>query len=1001
MSSSFNTPSRRKPLFPGPSTTPAGPPPSHLSFTQVSTTPAGPPPKSSFFSSHNAANNTFGSRRGAAGATPAHRARGFVVPSSSPPAVDEEEEEDEDEEDDDEEMEVEERPEKSAFMSSILSAPRGLKRSRNGAVREQVGSDYASIARSVTSHIPSTNSLTEPDEMLLQQETILSRLETSKNTGEASEALTRLWARYSDPKTREGKLGPEAEDGVSKAVYLASLLLTLHHPHLQQPSKQQPRGKKETTTLPRALLNWLDEHHTPFPDEYPSISTASPSPAAHDRFWDTIYASLVRGRFSQAIQLLRHAGWENAYTAEEDSQEEGYTEKQLDNIEEVAERAARLLESCPVIKGGEGDGDWDIKGPAWTVFRLRVRQAVRELEEFAGSAEEDDDEEGVGSGKRRNVFSLSAATKKAESRVPWSIYTNLKLCYDILLGQPEEIMDASQDWLEASIYITVWWDGEDTSPSLSSRSTLGESRGQGRKSITASQAREVDLSPLAAYRRRLADAFTFVTDTEEALFLPETVEGVQVGLGCVLTGEVGSVVQLLRGWSLPVAVAVVEVAGKGGWLPGGSRGGLGRGFSSQDLMVLSHGPGGMEGMGSAGLRDEILAEYAGLLAGKDVLRVGQVGGVGRVGEVGGGTEREGWELAVAVLGRMDDQAEGERRVGELLGGIEVRGEGRVDRILEACGGLGLEGRGRGVAERFADSLLASPDTAEVMRNVGTALMYLSRARCGEKISETLGLLVSLCLIHSAAYPAREEMDERLAGLVGKERSTLVELARKDGEAAELLASRLSGYATLRRFYELRDQDVLPDLGNAQKLRPLERAREAAGALMAVLGSASDCIRGGLYDPEAEGVVPVDCVLALLGEALVLLGQGKRVFSKEQVFGMMRVVEDFEAVTSRVRENGGALLGACLGAYRESGSGGGMGRMGKSGSAFGGSSWDMLAESTMVGPSAGGMGKVERGWDWRRGVDELGVEAGGKEVVAMVRVALAREVARGWGGGLNW
>ncbi|KAK4951023.1 hypothetical protein LTR10_011016 [Elasticomyces elasticus] len=987
MSSSFNTPSRRKPLFPAPSTTPAGPPPSHLSFTQVSTTPAGPPPKSSFFSSHNAANNTFGSRRGAAGATPAHRARGFVVPSSSPPGVNEDEDEDEeDEEEEDEEMEVV-IEEKSAFMSSVLSAPRGLKRSRNGAVREQVGSDYASIARSVTSHAPG---LTEPDEMLLQQETILARLESSKNTGEASEALTRLWARYSDPTTREGKLGPEAEDGVSKAVYLASLLLTLHHPH-----QQHPRTKNETTTttLPRALLNWLNDHHTPFPDECPSISTASPSPAAHDRFWDTIYASLVRGRFSQAIDLLRHAGWENAYTAEEDSQMEGYTEKQLDNIEEVAERAARLLESCPVIQGGDGDRDWDIKGPAWTVFRLRVRQAVRELEEFAGSSGEEDDEEGVGSGKRKNVFSLSAATKKAESRVPWSIYTNLKLCYDILLGQPEEIMDASQDWLEASIYITAWWDGEDTSPSLT-RSHLGESRVQGMKSITASQAREVDLSPLAAYRRRLADAFTFVTDTEEALFLPETVEGVQVGLGCVLTGEVGSVVQLLRNWSLAVAVAVVEVAGKGGWLPGGSRGGLGRGFSSQDLMVLSHGPGGMEGLGSAGIRDEILAEYADLLAAKDVL-------------VDGKSEREGWELAVAVLGRMDDQSEGERRVGELLGGIEVLGDsGRVDRILEACGGLGLEGRGRGVAERFADSLLASPDTAEVMRNVGTALMYLSRARCGEKISETLGLLVSLCLIHSAAYPAREEMDERLAGLVGKERSTLVELARKDGEAAELLAGRLSGYATLRRFYELRDQDVLSSsLPGGQKLRPLERAREAAGALMAVLGSASDCIRGGLYDPEAEGVVPVDCVLVLLGEALVLLGQGKRVFSKEQVFGMMRIVEDFETVTSRIRENGASLLDASLASYRESGDGGGMGRsrggMGKSGSGFGGSSWDMLAESSMVGPSAGGMGKVERGWDWRRGVDELGVEAGGKEVVAMVRVALAREVARGWGGGLNW
>lgn len=242
------------------------------------------------------------------------------------------------------------------------------------------------------------------------------------------------------------------------------------------------------------------------------------------------------------------------------------------------------------------------------------------------------------------------------------------------------------------------------------------------------------------------------------------------------------------------------------------------------------------------------------------------------------------------------------------------------------------------------------------------------------------------------------------------------LARSDTEAASLLASHLSGYATVRRFYDLRDQDINPAAGSntSAPLKLLERKREAAKALIAIMESAADCVRGGLYDPDVESVVPVDGVLALFGEALPLLGQPKRIFTKDQVYSLLRVVEDFATAPSRIRENAESLLQASVNAFRDGGA-----RMGKSAdllkksrsdlsskSGLGGSSYDMLASSVMMQSQekkGGRAVEVARGWDWRKGLDGISgtMDVGGDEVLMLLRVALAQEVARGWSGQINW
>lgn len=79
-----------------------------------------------------------------------------------------------------------------------------------------------------------------------------------------------------------------------------------------------------------------------------------------------------------------------------------------------------------------------------------------------------------------------------------------------------------------------------------------------------------------------------------------------------------------------------------------------------------------------------------------------------------------------------------------------------------------------------------------------------------------------------------------------------------------------GYAAVRRFYDIRDEEVHCQKRGQPKYRPLARKRAAAETLVAVIRSAADSIYGGLYDGERKTSVQVDGLLVLLGEALVFL-----------------------------------------------------------------------------------------------------------------------------------
>ena len=104
--------------------------------------------------------------------------KGFAVPESSPPR---EEYDDDAPGSEDDGMDGVERirstarsPGKSAFMSSMVSSPRGLKRSRNGQPRAE--SNMPAIARTFTA-AQKVKKLQETDDVILGTEQIVGSLD--------------------------------------------------------------------------------------------------------------------------------------------------------------------------------------------------------------------------------------------------------------------------------------------------------------------------------------------------------------------------------------------------------------------------------------------------------------------------------------------------------------------------------------------------------------------------------------------------------------------------------------------------------------------------------------------------------------------------------------------------------------------------------------------------------------------------------------------------------
>ncbi|KAG5985971.1 hypothetical protein E4U54_005696, partial [Claviceps lovelessii] len=292
-------------------------------------------------------------------------------------------------------------------------------------------------------------------------------------------------------------------------------------------------------------------------------------------------------------------------------------------------------------------------------------------------------------------------------------------------------------------------------------------------------------------------------------------------------------------------------------------------------------------------------------------------------------------------------------------------------------------------QHFADVL------SKESHRYGEALWYYALAHRPNKVREVLNLLISYSLIQSTAFPSEQDLDEDLRDLLRKRTETLERRAKQDLDAAQLLGRMLSGYATLRSFYETRDAQKPEQLSDskAQRIR-----KQAATALVAVISSADDTIRGGLYDGGRDAVVSEDFLLALLGEATVFLNQSPCLFTLDQIDIVLKAVEDLQTVGSRVYDSCDTFLGLVLA------SGPGLkgstpaDLMQKSTASLSGSSY-VLSGSSMLASHVqrsrladGGKTTTPRGWDWRRGWQ---ASSKGENVLRRLRLGLSKDLARLW------
>jgi len=281
------------------------------------------------------------------------------------------------------------------------------------------------------------------------------------------------------------------------------------------------------------------------------------------------------------------------------------------------------------------------------------------------------------------------------------------------------------------------------------------------------------------------------------------------------------------------------------------------------------------------------------------------------------------------------------------------------------------------------------------------LWYYALSHKPHKVKDVLDLLTSYSLLQSTSYPPTVELDDYLERLILSPKDALIKLSEMDVEAAELLHKNLSGYATLRKFYALRDEELSHPNNQRPRQGAIARKEEAAAALLAVITSSDDYIRGGLYDEEREAVVSVDFLLALLGEAMVFVNNPKFSITVPQIDILLKAIEDIQTVGPRVYEACNEFLKTVIASGQGLKGSSPNDMLRKSSSNVSGTSSFSLVGSSMLASqfkqSMGGSGvlvrgNIKRGWDWRSGITATTTS---EDVLRILRLGLAKDLARAW------
>ena len=672
---------------------PSTPPRSNVRDPIPSTTPVGPPPSASKSLYHhpgqspNAVPGNLQSRLSSFKPSPkstnSTRGRTFGFPSS-PPA-----------DDVDDTMMDDENQDSLAgispgihdLRSSLISGMRGSQRSpkrQRLEPRKSISApsvDVKSYARGIAASNPQVI-LHDSEALILRTEKALEGLnvEDADSTdlvlsqsiaSSTATDLLRLWTTLftvdrHDIESQD--VGPAPDQIPAKSAFmLASLLIPIHHPNAWV-SKSEKKGRYEQSvvlhgssqrSIPDILLGWLAAFHEPGADVVNAVLQQQGCYYEAPEFWDGIMSSLIRGNLPRVMSILRGANFRKS----SDSQ---FTNPQLEYMEEATNIMLDLLESCPAFQSN----DWDVKGSSWAVFRNQVSRVKDELRGLL----EGEDGEGENISRSQLSFSLSRASRQAESRLPQDVYDALNDMCDVMLGNADAIKNSAYDWVEAIMCLTIWWDGEDLDADQLSRSMQQSMSASTRSLRRSRQSRAVDVTPTLAYRQRLSESFQIVMDEPELVDFIDWNNPFHVALCCIFESEIEGFISLIRNYSVCISAAITEIGSIGGWLSGSDL--RPKGFDEDDLMVLSYANDGPK----PSLKDETLKTYA------------------QLEDSQSGMMMEGWDLALSVLARIDDSRIASESATALLDTISLHSNARVDKILDICLQSGFTEQGTHIAE---------------------------------------------------------------------------------------------------------------------------------------------------------------------------------------------------------------------------------------------------------------------------------------------------------------
>ena len=710
------------------------------------------------------------------------------------------------------------------------------------------------------------------------------------------------------------------------------------------------------------MLDWLDTFHTSYYPILEAVLSTESNPTAHGLYWDIVQSLVLRAKLREVVKLFSVSDFKYAASATDDGNKSpGYSGAQLQAAQGAIHRAQQLLNSCP----GSRTANWKVDDAEWASYRQRV---ATELDDLAlalnGSLGNEDAFEAENFGvKKSDRRFLSRSLRNATASLPVTVYENLRTTYRIILGSTQDIMAQSQDWLEATTALTIWWDG-----------VADDGVAAWTMSVNQEYGGIIAQNP---FLPRLRSSLLYATDPEMAEAFPiDSTSLTDLGLAAIFQGDLEAVLLVTQTMSLSITSALAEIGTAAGWLWPKNKT-LPAGLDEEDLMVLSFGAGSDKIS-----KDDVLSRYARALFQKEDWK--------QVGD----THIEGWEIALSVASRLTDQALSKTMIGNFIDSIELENQQKMDRLVSICGALGLDEEGRKVSQKFADHLINTANS------YGLALVYYARSHSTSRVRKVIDLLNSYCLVQSKAYPNEAEMDAELKAMIESPKMAFQSLGSVDPEAAEMLKFYFTGYACLRKFYRFRDEDT------TASPRPMARRRLAAKTLIAAINSAADSIYGGLYDSGRQSAIQVDGLLPLLGEATVFLTRDQEAccFSVEQMYALLAAIEDLQTISSRVYDATEDCLQATLRNFHGSFPPSPTAMLKKSVSSGTNTnfSFSMMGSEmlTKSGESSGGKSDgsmflvgnatVERRWDWRAHFKKKG--ATGADVLRYLRRHIAKDLA---------